>query len=79
MKLKLIIALLLFQLGFSQQKACGTDAQMQKIMSDPVAKQKYQDLQNRFKIELAKLQDPKNAAARNTNATIKLWLSGCIE
>ena len=70
MKLKLIIALLLFQLGFSQQKACGTDAQMQKIMSDPVAKQKYQDLQNRFKIELAKLQDPQNETARNSNATI---------
>ncbi len=70
MKLKLIIALFLFQLGFSQQKSCGTDAYMQQMMSDPVSKQRYLDLQKRFEIELAKLQDPKNAAARNTNATI---------
>jgi hypothetical protein len=40
MKLKLIIALLLFQLDFPQQKTCGTDLYMQKIMSDPVAKNK---------------------------------------
>ena len=70
MKLKLIIALLLFQLGFSQQRTCGTDAQMQKMMSDPVAKQKHLDFQKKFNIELAKLQDPQNEAARNTNATI---------
>ncbi|WP_310556522.1 zinc-dependent metalloprotease [Flavobacterium sp.] len=70
MKIKLILALLLFQLGFSQHKSCGTDAQMQKMMSDPVAKQKYLDLQNRFEIELAKLQDPQNELARSINATI---------
>ena len=70
MKLKLIIALLLFQLGFSQQKTCGTDAQIQKIMSDPVAKQKYLDFQKKFNIELAKLQNPQNETARSTNATI---------
>jgi hypothetical protein len=70
MKLKLIIALLLFQLGFSQQKTCGTDLYMQEMMSDPVAKQKYLDLQNRFEIELSKIQDPQNESARSTNATI---------
>ena len=70
MKLKLIIALLLFQLGFSQQRTCGTDAQMQKIMSDPIAKQKHLDFQKRFNIELAKLQDPQNESARSTNTTI---------
>jgi hypothetical protein len=39
MKLKLIIALLLFQLG-SHNKTCGTDLYMQEMMSDPVAKTK---------------------------------------
>ncbi len=68
MKVTLLLSLFLFQLGFSQQKTCGTDAQMQKMMSDPVAKQKHLDLQNRFEIELAKLQDPQNELARSTNA-----------
>ena len=70
MKIKLILALLLFQSGFSQQKTCGTDAYMQQMMSDPVAKQKHLDLQKRFEIELAKLQNPQNATTRGTNATI---------
>lgn len=70
MKIKLILALFLFQLGFSQQKSCGTDSYMQQMMSDPVAKQKYLDLQNRFEIELAKLQNQQNKSATNTNTTI---------
>ena len=70
MKLKLIIVLFLFQLGFSQQKSCGTDAYMQKMMTDPVAKQKHLDLQNRFEIELSKLQNQQNKSALNTNTTI---------
>ena len=57
MKIKLIIALLLSQLGFSQQTTCGTDAYMQQKMSDPVAKQRYLDLQNKFEIELAKIEN----------------------
>ena len=70
MKVSLLLSLLLFQIGFSQQKTCGTDAQMQKIMSDPIAKQKYLEFQNKFEIELAKLQNPQNEAARSTNTTI---------
>ncbi len=70
MKLKLFISLLLFQLGFSQQKTCGTESYMQQMMSDPDAKQKHLDLQNKFEIELAKLQNPQNEVARSTNATI---------
>ena len=70
MKVTLLLALLLFQLGFSQQKTCGTDSKMQQIMSDPVAKQKQLILQDRFEIELAKLLHPQSEAARNTNATI---------
>ncbi|WP_309608247.1 zinc-dependent metalloprotease [Flavobacterium sp.] len=70
MKLKSIIALFLFQLGFSQEKTCGTDLYMQKMQNDPIAKQKYLDLQSRFEIELLKLQNPQNKSAKNTNATI---------
>ena len=44
MKIKSIIALLLFQFGFSQQRTCGTDLHMQKMATDPIAKQKYFDL-----------------------------------
>ncbi len=69
--MKLITALLLsFQLGFSQQKTCGTDAYGQQIMSNPIEKQIHLDLQKRFEIELAKLQNPLSEAARNTNALI---------
>lgn len=70
MKVTIILSLLLFQLTFSQQKTCGTDFYMQQMMSDPVAKQKHLDLQKRFEIELAKLQNPKNEASRNANTTI---------
>ena len=70
MKVTLLLSLFLFQLGFSQQKSCGTDFYMQQMMSDPVAKQKHLDLQNRFEIELSKLQDQQNKSATNTNATI---------
>ena len=70
MKLKLIIALLLSQLGFSQQKTCVTDAYMQQKMSDPVAKQRYLDLQNKFEIELAKIENQQNKSPTNTNATL---------
>ena len=70
MKIKLIIALLLSQLGFSQQKICGTDAYMQQKMSDPVAKQRYLDLQNKFEIELAKIENQQNKSPTNTNATL---------
>ena len=70
MKLSLICALFLFQIGFSQQRTCGTEAQLQLLMNDPVAKQKHQDLQNRFEIELSKLQNNNNYLAKNTNQTL---------
>ena len=70
MKLSLISALFLFQIGFSQQRTCGTEAQLQLLMNDPVAKQKHLDLQKRFKIELSKLQNNNNYLAKNTNQTL---------
>ena len=70
MKVKLIVVLFLFQLGFSQQIACGTDAQMLKMMSDPVARQKHLNMQDRFELEIAKLQGQQNRSTTNTNPTI---------
>ncbi len=70
MKIKLIAALFLFQLGFSQQKNCGTNLFMKKMENNPIAKQQHQDLQNKFEIELLKLQNEQNRSASSTNATI---------
>ena len=70
MKIKLIIALLLFQIGFSQQKTCGTDSYMQQMMNSQVEKQKYLDLQRRFEIELLKLQNLQNKSSANASTII---------
>ncbi|WP_309608251.1 zinc-dependent metalloprotease [Flavobacterium sp.] len=40
------------------------------MMNNPIAKQKYIDLQQKFEVELSKLQNQQNKSARNTNVTI---------
>ena len=70
MKITLLLALFVLQLGFSQQKTCGTELYMQRMVSDPIAKQKHLDLQERFKIELSKLQNEHGSLSRNTTTTI---------
>jgi len=69
MKLKLLIALLIVQLGYSQQRTCGMEQNMERIMNDPIARQNYLNLQAKFEIELAKLEKNPNSLA-STNATI---------
>ncbi len=69
MKLKLLIALLIVQMGFSQDRTCGMEQKMEQIMNDPIARQNYLNLQAKFEIELAKLQRNSNTTA-STNATI---------
>ena len=69
MKCKLIAVLLVFQFGFSQERTCGTNLYVQQMMKNPKAKQKYLDLQNRFEIESAKLQNAQKSAA-NVNSTV---------
>ena len=68
-KIQLIIALILTQLGFSQQRTCTTESYMQQMMKNPVVKQIHLDLQNKFEIELSKLQNPQSESAKSTNAT----------
>jgi hypothetical protein len=69
MKLKLLIALLIVQMGFSQDRTCGMEQKMEQIMNDPIARQNYLNLQAKFEIELAKLQRNSNTTS-STNATI---------
>jgi hypothetical protein len=69
MKLKLLFALLIVQLGYSQQRTCGMEQKMERIMNDPIAKQNYLNLQANFEIELAKLENNSNRLA-SPNATI---------
>ncbi|MBC7643127.1 MAG: T9SS type A sorting domain-containing protein [Flavobacterium sp.] len=64
MKSKLLyFAIFLFQISLSQQRTCGKDAKMQELMNNPVALQNYINLQNKFEVELSKVQNQQNRAA----------------
>lgn len=69
MKLKLLFVLLVFQVSFAQHRTCGMQEQMQRIMNNPVQRQAYLDQQNRFEVELQKLELNAN---RNTNVVIRI-------
>ncbi len=70
MKMKLLFLLLIFQLSFAQQRTCGAEQQMETIMNNPVQRQAYLEQQNKFEIELQKLES--SSTARTTNAVIKI-------
>lgn len=75
MKTKLLLLLLLaLQFSFGQQRTCGMQEQMKKIMFNPVLKKQYEERQARFKIEYQKLLNKeanKNGnEVQNVNATI---------
>ncbi|MES2747832.1 MAG: zinc-dependent metalloprotease [Bacteroidota bacterium] len=74
MKLKLLFALIVVQLGFAQQRTCGSDQYMQALMADPQMKQQYLDLQQQFESEMQRLtQASKNGQFTNSpNATIRI-------
>lgn len=73
MKLKLLIALLIVQFGFAQQRTCGMQEYMQRVMSDPTLRQEFLDRQAKFEVELDKLNSNKNdVGANSTNATIRI-------
>ncbi len=77
MKLKLLFALLIVQLGFAQQRTCGTDAYMETVMANPQLKQQYLDLQQQFESELQRLEIQQQARqdgqlANSPNATIRI-------
>jgi Pregnancy-associated plasma protein-A/Secretion system C-terminal sorting domain len=63
MKIKLLFILFIANFALAQQRTCGMEAKMQRIMADPIAKQEYLNFQARFEIELAKLHNNANRAA----------------
>jgi len=66
MKLKLLFAVLIFQVSFAQHRTCGMQEKMTQIMSDPVKRQAYLDLQNKFQSELDKIENNKSGNSVNT-------------
>jgi hypothetical protein len=69
MKLKLLFVLLVFQVGLAQQRTCGTQELMQNIMNDPAKRAAYLEQQEKFEIELQRLE---SNSLRNTNAVIRI-------
>lgn len=73
MKTKLLLLLsIVFQVSFGQQRTCGMQEHMNKIMYNPVLKKQYEERQARFQVEYQKLLDKKasNNQVENTNATL---------
>ena len=71
MKIKLLFALLCIQIAFSQQRTCGMEQQMQRIMANPILKAQYLQQQSQFEIEyqrLLNLEYSRNSQAENTLA-----------
>jgi hypothetical protein len=69
MKEKLLLfTFLLFQLGFSQIRTCGLENKMNELMFNPIMKQKYEERQQKFNIELNRLQS--NNVANRSSSTL---------
>ncbi len=69
MKLKLLFVLLVFQVALAQQRTCGTQEFMQTIMNDPAKRAAYIEQQEKFEVELQRLE---SNSLRNTNAVITI-------
>lgn len=75
MKITLLLALLVFQVSFSQQRTCGMEQQLQAIMNNPGQKQAYLDQQAKFDIELQKLESNNYKTTNgtlSTNAVVRI-------
>jgi hypothetical protein len=67
MKLKLLFTFLLVQVAFAQHRTCGTAAFMDRMMANPEFRQQYLEEQQRFEIELERLNN-EGATNRSTQA-----------
>ncbi|MCU0351765.1 MAG: zinc-dependent metalloprotease [Flavobacterium sp.] len=57
MKTKILLLFLaIFQLGFSQERTCGTDEKMAELMFNPLRRQQHEQTQLLFEAELERLQ-----------------------
>ncbi len=76
MKTKLLLLLFVVSISFGQQRNCGTDTYMEKMLSNPEMKQQYLDLQKQFESELERLtnaqQNRNGNSTYSTNATIRI-------
>lgn len=72
MKINLLfIILLVTSISFSQIRTCGSEAKMAELMFNPVMKQKYDELQSQFQIELDRLQTS-NQTNRNIQNAVRI-------
>ncbi len=69
MKLRLLFALLVFQLSFAQQRTCGMQQHMQTIMNDPAKRAAYLEQQSRFETELQRVN---SNSFRSPNVLIRI-------
>ncbi len=72
MKLKLLLALLLAQMSFSQHRTCGMEQKMQLIMSNPVLKQQFLERQANFEMEYQRLLNDSSNKVASLLAQIKI-------
>ena len=76
MKTKLLLLLFVVTISFGQQRTCGTDAYMEKMLSNPEMKQQYLELQKQFESELERLtnaqQNRNGNATFSTNALVRI-------
>jgi hypothetical protein len=72
MKLKLAIALLVFQISFAQEKRCGKDEYMKKYLSDPANRKEYEELQKKSQVEYKKIMDEQRSGKASKRATLRI-------
>jgi len=72
MKLKLLlVAIIVVQLGFGQERTCGLENKMNELMFNPVMKQKYDEIQHQFELELNRLQSS-DQLNRNVQTAVRI-------
>ena len=72
MKLKLLlVAIIVVQFGFGQERTCGLENKMNELMFNPVMKQKYDEIKHQFELELSRLQSS-NQLNRDIQTTVRI-------
>jgi hypothetical protein len=73
MKLKLLFAFLMIQIGFAQQRTCGMQDKLDQMMANPLQNAAYLEDQSQFQLELDKLEsNPSQRTASSPQTTIRI-------
>ena len=72
MKLKLLFAVLVIQFGFAQQRTCGMQEHMNKMLLNPDVKKKYDERQAKFEVEYQRLLKLQTSSGRLLNPNITI-------